>query len=132
MSESTELSRPGRGTARALSAFLFGMGTLHFVAPKPFDALIPDQLPGSARAWTLGSGVAEIAVATAVAVPRTRRLGGLLATLLFLGVFPGNVKMASDWVRSSKPLPLKVGVLLRLPMQIPMILLARKVYRQAA
>ncbi|MFF2551610.1 hypothetical protein ACFVUS_11465 [Nocardia sp. NPDC058058] len=132
MSESTELSRSGRGTARTLAAFLFGMGTLHFVVPKQFDALIPEQLPGSARAWTLGSGVAEIAVATAVAVPRTRRLGGLLATLLFLGVFPGNVKMAGDWVRSSKPLPLKAGVLLRLPMQIPMILLARKVYRQAA
>ncbi|MFB7717099.1 hypothetical protein [Nocardia sp. NPDC056100] len=132
MSESTELSRPGRGTARALSALLFGTGTLHFVVPKFYDALIPPQLPGSARAWTLGSGVAEFAVATAVAVPRTRRLGSLLAILLFIGVFPGNLKMADDWVRSSKPLPLKAGAILRLPLQIPMILVARKVYRQAA
>lgn len=133
MSESQDLKRSGgQGTARALSAFLFGMGTLHFVAPKPFDALIPPQLPGSARAYTLGSGAAELAVAAAIAVPRTRRLGGLLAVLLFLGVFPGNLKMADEWVRSNRPLPLKVGAILRLPLQIPMILVARKVYRQAA
>ncbi|WP_067572062.1 DoxX family protein [Nocardia acidivorans] len=131
MSERSELPGAGRGTARALSAFLFGMGTLHFVAPKPFDALIPPQLPGSARAYTLGSGAAELAVAAAVAVPRTRRLGGLLAMLLFIGVFPGNVQMARDWVRSNKPLPLKAGAIARLPLQIPMILVARKVYRQA-
>ncbi|MRH89816.1 hypothetical protein GFY24_20610 [Nocardia sp. SYP-A9097] len=131
MSERSELPRSGRGTAPALSAFLFGMGTLHFVAPKPFDALIPTQLPGSARVYTLGSGAAELAVATAIAVPRTRRLGGLLAMLLFLGVFPGNVKMAADWVGSNKPLPMKAGAILRLPLQIPLILVARKVYRQA-
>lgn len=72
------------------------MGALHFAVPKPFDGLIPRSLPGSRRAWTYGSGVAELAVAAAVAVPRTRRLGALAAALLFLGVFPGNVKMAVD------------------------------------
>nr|WP_297620099.1 hypothetical protein [Nocardia sp.] len=111
---------------------LFGMGTLHFVAPKPFDALIPPQLPGSPRAYTLGSGVAELAVAGALAVPRTRRLGGALALLLFLAVFPGNLQMTYEWVRSDKPLALKVGSILRLPLQIPLILAARKVYRQTA
>lgn len=104
---------------------------MHFATPKFYDALIPPQLPGSARAYTLGSGVAEYAVAAAVAVPRTRRLGGLLAMLLFIAVFPGNLKMAQDWVRSNKSMPLKAGAILRLPLQIPVILLARKVYRQA-
>lgn len=128
----TAHSGGGGGTARLLSVMLFGMGTLHFVAPKPFDALIPPQLPGSARAYTLGSGVAELAVAGALAVPRTRRLGGGLALLLFLAVFPGNLQMTYEWVRSDKPLPLKVGSILRLPLQIPLILAARKVYRQTA
>ena len=135
MSESQDLSKQGKGarnTARALSIFLFGMGTLHFVAPKPFDALIPPQLPGKPRTWTHGSGVAELAVAATLAVPRTRRLGGGLAALLFLAVFPGNLYMSLDWVRSDKPAPLKVGSLMRLPLQIPLILAARKVYKQTA
>lgn len=135
MSESQDLKKQGSGarnTARALSIFLFGMGTLHFVAPKPFDALIPPQLPGKPRTWTHGSGVAELAVAATLAVPRTRRLGGGLAALLFLAVFPGNLYMSLDWVRSDKPAPLKAGSLMRLPMQIPLILAARKVYKQTA
>ncbi|MEU0546048.1 hypothetical protein ABZ319_39880 [Nocardia sp. NPDC005978] len=134
MSESHELMKEpsgAHGTAKAMSAILFGMGALHFVAPKPFDALIPPELPGKPRTYTHGSGVAELAVATALAVPRTRRLGGALAALLFLGVFPGNLYMAREWVRSDKPTVLKAGALLRLPLQIPMILAARKVYRGA-
>ena len=82
--------------ARFLAGALGTMGVLHLAVPKPFDELIPASLPGSRRAWTYGSGVAELAVGVAVAVPRTRRLGGLAAALLFLGVFPANVKMALD------------------------------------
>ena len=39
---------------------LLGMGVLHFVAPKPFDSIIPEELPGSARFYTYASGVAEL------------------------------------------------------------------------
>ena len=60
-------------SARRMSAALAAMGVLHFVRPEPFDGLIPPFLPGSARAWTHGSGVAELAVAGLLAVPRTRR-----------------------------------------------------------
>lgn len=39
------------------------MGVLHFVKPKPFDALIPTRLPGGGpRLWTFASGVAELVV----------------------------------------------------------------------
>ncbi len=101
------------------------MGVLHFAVPKPFDGLIPRSLPGSRRAWTYGSGVAELAVAAAVATPRTRRLGGLAAALLFLGVFPGNVKMAVD--AASAPLPRRAIAWARLPLQWPLIAWALKV-----
>ena len=58
-------SRP-RGNALFLTALCTGAGVLHFVRPKPFDSLIPEQLPGSARAWTYGSGVSELATAALI------------------------------------------------------------------
>ncbi|MGW4064845.1 DoxX family protein [Amycolatopsis sp. NPDC004747] len=111
--------------AHILAGALGTMGVLHFAVPKPFDGLIPASLPGSRRAWTYGSGVAELAVAVAVAAPRTRRLGGLAAALLFLGVFPGNVKMAVDARRA--PAPQRAIAWARLPLQWPLIAWALKV-----
>ncbi|WP_280255318.1 DoxX family protein [Nocardia wallacei] len=124
-------ARPRR--AQLMAAALFGMGTLHFVVPKPFDSIVPPALPGKARTYTYWSGVAEIGVATALAVPRTRRLGGLLAMVLFIAVYPANVQMAVDSVRNPKaPRALKAISLLRLPLQVPMVRQAWKVRREAA
>ncbi|NBH06457.1 hypothetical protein [Amycolatopsis sp. SID8362] len=113
--------------AHFLAGALGFMGVLHFAVPKPFDALIPASLPGSRRAWTYGSGVAELAVAAAVAAPRTRRVGGLAAALLFLGVFPANVKMAVD----AKTAPQRAIAWGRLPLQWPLIAWALKVRDRA-
>ena len=73
------------------------MGTLHFARPAPFDGLVPDELPGSARTWTYASGVAELAVAAGLAVPATRRAAGWAAAGLFVAVFPGNLNMVRLW-----------------------------------
>ncbi|MFE3229276.1 hypothetical protein [Nocardia sp. NPDC059228] len=118
-----------RARALALAALLLGSGVLHFVAPKPYDTLIPPQLPGKPRTYTQVSGVAELASGALLVLPRTRGLGARLAALIFLAVFPGNLFMAADWLRSNRPLPLKIGALLRLPLQIPLITTARKIYR---
>jgi uncharacterized membrane protein len=115
--------------ALLLAGVLGTMAVLHLAVPKPFDGLIPASLPGSRRAWTYGSGVAELAVGVAVAVPRTRRLGGLAAALMFLGVFPGNVKMAVD--ASSAPLPQRAIAWGRLPLQWPLITWALEVRDRA-
>ena len=32
--------------ALSLAGFLAAMGTLHFLAPKPFDSIVPRALPG--------------------------------------------------------------------------------------
>lgn len=112
--------------ALALSAFLGCAGAMHFVVPKFYDAMIPEPLPGAPRTWTYGSGVAEIAVATAVLAPRTRRAGGLAAALLFAGVLPGNIKMAFD-ARRSDSAAFRMGTILRLPLQLPLITWALKV-----
>ncbi|WP_280233620.1 DoxX family protein [Nocardia cyriacigeorgica] len=118
--------------ALVMAAALFGMGVLHFVVPKPFDSIVPPKLPGRARGYTYASGVAELGVATALAVPRTRRLGGRLAAALFIAVFPANVQFAVDSVGSSKAgWPVKLISVLRLPLQIPMITTALTVSRRA-
>ena len=79
--------------AYRLAALLLGVGTLHFVAPKPFDGIIPVELPGSPRFYTYASGVAEVGIGAALLVRSTRRLAALAAAALFVAVFPGNVNM---------------------------------------
>lgn len=113
--------------AAGLAAFLTAMGTLHFLAPRPFDAIVPTSLPGSPRTWTYLSGAAELAVAAAIAHPRTRRRGALAAAALFVGVFPANVKMAADW-RHAHPAKRAIAYG-RLPLQVPLVLWARRVAR---
>ncbi|MBF6149082.1 DoxX family protein [Nocardia nova] len=130
------MSDAGRGSQRRavlMSTALFGMGTLHFVMPKPFDSIVPPALPGRARTYTYASGVAEIGVAAALAAPRTRRLGGRLAVLLFLAVFPANIQFAADSVRNPKAAKaIKWVSVLRLPFQVPMITQALRISREAA
>ncbi|MBF6318886.1 hypothetical protein IU421_04225 [Nocardia cyriacigeorgica] len=121
-----------RRPALFMAAALFGMGVLHFVVPKPFDSVVPPKLPGRARTYTYASGVAEIGVASALAVPRTRRLGGRLAAALFIAVFPANIQFAVDSMSSSKAgWPIKLISVLRLPFQVPMITTALSISRRA-
>jgi uncharacterized membrane protein len=112
-----------------MAGLLAFMGILHLAAPRYFDEIVPESLPGGQRAWTYGSGIAELATAAAVAFPRTRRTGGLLAAGLFVGVFPANIKMALDW--ADRPRWQRIIAYGRLPLQIPMILWALKVRRGA-
>ena len=111
--------------AYRLAALLLGVGTTHFLAPKPFDAIIPEELPGSPRFYTYASGAAELTTGAL----RTRRLGALAAVAVFLGVFPGNINMVRLWW--DKPWPMRLAAIARLPLQIPMITQAIKVYRSA-
>ncbi|MEV6349373.1 hypothetical protein [Actinoplanes sp. NPDC051851] len=116
-----------RRDAAGLAGLLATTGVLHFVAPKPFDGIVPRSLPGSPRTWTYLSGVAEIAVAAAIAHPRTRRAGGLAAAALFAAVFPANVKMAIDW-RHAPPAQRAIAYG-RLPLQAPLIAWALRIRR---
>ena len=53
----TAADRQPRHRAYRMGAMLLGMGVLHFVAPKPFDSIVPAELPGSPRFYTYASGV---------------------------------------------------------------------------
>jgi uncharacterized membrane protein len=125
--------RPQREASQApayrLAALLLGIGTVHFLAPKPFDDIIPVELPGSPRFYTYASGVAELGIGALLLPRRTRRLAALAAVALFVGVFPGNLNMVRLWW--DKPWPMRIFALARLPLQIPMITEALKASRNA-
>ncbi|MFD1151289.1 DoxX family protein [Saccharothrix hoggarensis] len=122
-----EPTRSRSWSALALAGLLGAAGVTHFAKPKPYDAIVPRALPGKPRTWTYVSGAVEVALAAAVAVPRTRGLGGKLAAGFFAAVFPANVKMAYDYrAKSPKARVIAFG---RLPLQVPLILWALRVGR---
>ncbi len=124
-----EPNRSRTRSALALAALLGLAGVTHFTRPKYYDAIVPRALPGTPRQWTYVSGAAELALATAVAAPRTRRLGSLATAAFFVAVFPANVKMARDFRdKSPKAKAIAYG---RLPLQIPLVAWAWKVAKSS-
>ena len=130
-----------RRDVAALAVGFAASGALHLVKPGPYVAIVPKPLPYK-RELVLGSGVAEIALGAMLLHPRTRRgvahgpvheradAGGAveqIAVALLAAVFPANVQMAMDVVRDEKAAGwFKVGAIARLPLQAPMIRIARK------
>ncbi len=101
-----------------LGAFFLLAGSMHFLRPKPYVAIVPEALPRK-REIVFASGVAELAGGAGVLVPGTRRLAGwwLIATLL--AIFPANVNMAVNAERFRVvPEPLLRA---RLPLQAALI-----------
>ncbi|WP_291313818.1 DoxX family protein [Corynebacterium sp. UBA2622] len=104
---------------KSLAPVFAGAGALHFLNPAPFDSIVPPRLPGSQRFYTYASGAAELATAALLAKKNTRKQGGLTAAALLTAVWPANIYMAWQW--RDKPLPLLLGALARVPLQIPLI-----------
>ncbi|MDM7831841.1 DoxX family protein [Cellulomonas edaphi] len=120
------------GPALALAALLAASGALHLVKPGVFRPLIPRRL-GDPDPWVVGSGVAELACAGALAVPGTRRAGGIASAALLVGVFPGNVTMAVRSRPDARSWAGRPAVAWgRLPLQVPLIAWALSVARRAA
>ena len=108
---------PNRKTG-FLIALLGASGVLHFLRPAPFVAMVPKALPRKKELVYL-SGAAELVGAAMMAVPGTRRLGGVLSAGLLIGVFPANVSMAMG---SSKKAPWYRAIVWgRLPLQVPLV-----------
>ncbi|MFJ7072006.1 hypothetical protein [Streptomyces sp. NPDC098781] len=112
-----------------LAGLLAAAGVAHLTVPRPYDAIVPRSLPGNPRTWTYASGVAELALAAGVALPRTRKAAATAAAAFFVGVLPANVKMAVDW--RHRPAPQRAAAFGRLPLQIPLVLWARGVAKSA-
>ncbi|GAB3125648.1 hypothetical protein GCM10027160_48530 [Streptomyces calidiresistens] len=95
---------------------------LHFVVPRPFDAIVPRSLPGRPRDRTRISGAAELAPAAGLVAPRTRRASALATAAFPVAVWPANVKMARDWSR--RPAPWSGIARARVPGQVPLVVWA--------
>jgi uncharacterized membrane protein len=69
-------------------------GTMHFVIPRQYEAIVPPRIGRWRKELVVLSGVAEIAGGVAVLPERTRRGARwwLLATLA--AVYPANIHMA--------------------------------------
>lgn len=118
---------PRPRSATLLTGLLAGAGVLHFAVPAPYESIVPRRL-GHARALVYASGVAELTVAAAIARPSTRMRGAQAAAALFVAVFPANVSMALD---PTRPPRLHQAAIARLPLQVPLVVWALRVAREA-
>ncbi|WP_454175521.1 DoxX family protein [Gordonia sputi] len=125
---------PSNRLSRVLGGMLLGMGALHFAVPKPFDEIVPPEIAGAlgtdARTLTYASGVAEVGIGAGLLVPQTRRLAAGSAAALFVAVYPANINMVRMWWH--KPPVYKAIAIGRLPLQIPLIAAAVKIFRDAS
>lgn len=78
---------------KALAGFFAFMGTMHFVIPRSFEAIMPPSLPRHREA-VIVSGLAELAGGAAIVPARTRRFARWWLLGLLLAVFPANIHMA--------------------------------------
>ena len=110
-----------------VGAFL-ASGAVHLVRPETFEPLMPAFVPAH-REVIYASGVAELLCAVGLLHPRTRKLAGLASAAVLVGVFPGNIKMAVDAMKT-KNQTFKAVSLARLPLQLPLIRAAVRVARE--
>ena len=100
--------------SRILGAFFLVAGALHFIKPRPYEAIVPRALPAH-RELVYLSGLAELAGGAGVLVERTRRPAGWWLIATMLAVFPANVNMAVNAERFQKVPELLLWA--RLPLQ---------------
>ena len=101
-----------------LGAFFLAAGALHFLKPRPYEAIVPEALPAH-RELVYLSGIAEMAGGAGVLADRTTRWAGWWLIATMVAVFPANVNMAVDAERFDEvPEPLLWA---RLPLQAGII-----------
>ena len=76
-----------------LAAFFVFAGSLHFLRPRFYEAIMPPYIPRHKEAVAV-SGVAEIAGGAAVLSKRTRPAARWWLSALLVAVFPANIHVA--------------------------------------
>ena len=99
------------------------IGIRHFIDPQYFLHIVPPQLPFKLFLVYI-SGLIEIIGGAAILNPKTRRKGALLLVFLLLVVFPANVYLYVSEVPQNLLGITKTDALIRMPFQIPLIILA--------
>jgi uncharacterized membrane protein len=83
-----------RRSRAALAAFFTFTGTLHFLKPGFFEAIVPPAIASAKKEVVAISGAAEIVGAALLLHPVTRRAGRWWLLALLLSIFPANIHMA--------------------------------------
>ena len=83
------------GARLVLAGLYLAAGVLHLGFPAPFLSITPSWVPFPGQVIAL-TGLAELAGAFGLMVPRLRRAAGLGLALYAVCVFPANVQHAVD------------------------------------
>lgn len=81
----------------ALSLVYATAGLAHLAFPEPFIRIVPGFVPWP-EAVVMLTGLAELAGAVALHVPRMRRPAGLMLAFYALAVWPANIKHAWEGI----------------------------------
>ena len=100
----------------ALALFFVAAGSLHFVVPAHYRAIVPSYLPAPATLVAV-SGAAEIVGGAGLLVPRLRQGAGVGLIVLLLAVLPANVAMLQLYRAGGGPWWQELLLWLRLPFQ---------------
>ena len=104
------------------SMYVF-IGIKHFTDPQYFLDIVPPQLPFKLFLVYL-TGLIEVVGGVAILAPKTRKAGAYLLIFLLVSVFPANIYLYVSETPQSLLGISEADALIRMPFQIPLILLA--------
>ena len=113
---------------KILTIFVMGVmyvfiGIKHFTDPQYFLDIVPPQLPFKLFLVYL-TGLIEVVGGAAILAPKTRKAGAYLLIFLLVSVFPANIYLYVSETPQNLLGISETDALIRMPFQIPLILLA--------
>ena len=99
------------------------IGIRHFTDPQYFLDIVPPQLPSKLFLVYL-TGLIEVVGGAAILTQKTRKAGAYLLIFLLISVFPANIYLYLSETPQNLLGISKTDALIRMPFQIPLILLA--------
>lgn len=106
-----------------MSIMYIFIGIRHFTDPQYFLDIVPPQLP-SKLFLVYFTGLIEVVGGVAILAPKTRKAGAYLLIFLLVSVFPANIYLYISETPQNLLGISKMDALIRMPFQIPLILLA--------
>ena len=106
-----------------MSIMYIFIGIRHFTDPQYFLDIVPPQLP-SKLFLVYFTGLIEVVGGVAILAPKTRKVGAYLLIFLLVSVFPANIYLYISEIPQNLLGISKMDALIRMPFQIPLILLA--------
>ena len=110
-------------TIYVMSIMYIFIGIRHFTDPQYFLDIVPPQLP-SKLFLVYFTGLIEVVGGVAILAPKTRKVGAYLLIFLLVSVFPANIYLYISETPQNLLGISKMDALIRMPFQIPLILLA--------